>query len=85
MLQDLSAAEIRLSRWGMLFDAVLQHPDRYGISNTTDACAGREIFDQNATPCAKPETYFYYHQGHPSTATHRAVGEMLYEEMKETQ
>ncbi len=79
--KELPGAEIRMSRWGMFFDAVLAHPERYGISNTTDACAGRAIFDENTTPCAKPETFFYYHHGHPSTATHRAVGDMLYEEM----
>lgn len=78
---ELPGATIRLSRWGMFFDAVLAHPERYGISNTTDACAGRAIFDENTTPCAKPATYFFYHHGHPSTATHRAVGDMLYEEI----
>jgi hypothetical protein len=29
-------------------------------------------------PCARPDTYFYYHHGHPSTATHKAVGDKLY-------
>lgn len=78
---ELAGAEIRLSRWGMFFDVVLAHPERYGITNTTDACAGRAIFDEDATPCERPKTYFYYHHGHPSTEAHKAVGEMLYEEM----
>ena len=78
---DLPGAEIRLSRWGMFYDAVLAHPERYGIANTTDRCAGRAIFDEDTTPCARPETFFFYHAGHPSTATHRAVGDMLYDEL----
>ena len=83
--RELPGADIRLSRWGMFFDVVLAHPERYGILNTTDARAGREIFDENTTPCAKPETYFYYHRAHPSTVTHKAVGDMLYEEMAKRQ
>ena len=78
---QLPGAEIRLSHWGRFFNEVMQHPGRYGISNTTDACAGREIFDEDPTPCAHPETYFFYHHGHPSTATHKAVGDQLYEEL----
>ena len=79
--QELPGAEIRLSHWGTFFDMVLAHPERYGIVNTTDRCAGRAIFDEDTTPCAKPETYFFYHVGHPSTTTHRAVGDMLYDEL----
>jgi phospholipase/lecithinase/hemolysin len=77
---QLPEAEIRSSHWGPFFDEVMHHPAPYGIANTTDACAGREIRDENTTPCAHPETYFYYHAEHPSTATHKAVGEMLYQE-----
>jgi phospholipase/lecithinase/hemolysin len=62
----------------MFYDEVLLHPAQYGITNSTDACAGREIFKEDTTPCARPDTYFYYHHGHPSTATHKAVGDKLY-------
>ncbi len=79
--KELPGAEIRLSRWGLFYDEVLTHPERYGITNTTDACAGRAIFGEDTTPCGRPETYFYYHHGHPSTAAHKAVGEMLYGEV----
>lgn len=78
---QLPGAEIRLSDWGQFFDEVMHYPDRYGIKNTVDACAGREIFNENSTPCAHPETYFYYHREHPSTAVHKAVGKMLYDEL----
>jgi len=78
---QLTGAQITLSQWGMFYDDVMLHPERYGITNTTDACAGRKIFHQDATPCASPGTYFYYHSGHPSTATHKIVGQKLYEEL----
>jgi phospholipase/lecithinase/hemolysin len=81
---ELAGVEIRLSNWGPFFDEVLRNPSAYGIRNTTDKCAGRAIFDEDATPCANPATFYYYHAGHPSTAVHRAVGEKLYEEMTDS-
>jgi phospholipase/lecithinase/hemolysin len=77
----LPDAQIYLSHWGPFFDEVMQNPTQYGIRNTKDACAGREIFHQESTPCANPETYFYYHAGHPSTAVHKIVGDKLYTEL----
>ena len=59
----------------------MEHPSPYGIVNTTSACAGRAIFDQDATPAGDPATYFFYHDGHPSTAVHRIVGRKLFEEI----
>jgi hypothetical protein len=78
---ELPGASIRLSQWGPFFDEVIRNPAAYGIKNTTDACAGRAIFNQDATPCAEPAAHFYYHSGHPSTAVHRIVGRKLYEEL----
>jgi len=79
---QLAGSQIYLSHWGPFYDDVMLHPAQYGIINTTDACAGRAIFHQDATPCANPGTHFYYHSGHPSTATHKAVGDKLYEELQ---
>ncbi|WP_348268331.1 SGNH/GDSL hydrolase family protein [Edaphobacter paludis] len=79
---QLTGAQITLSHWGPFYDDVMLHPAQYGITNTTDACAGREIFNQDPTPCASPGTHFYYHEGHPSTATHKVVGDKLYEELQ---
>jgi phospholipase/lecithinase/hemolysin len=81
---ELKDAQIRLSDWGLFYDEVLLHPGDYGITNTTDACAGREIRNEDTTPCAKPESYFYYHSEHPSTAAHKAVGDKLYAEITGT-
>lgn len=81
---ELSGSQIVLSHWGSFFDEVILHPAQYGIQNTTDACAGRAIHHQDTTPCLAPETYFFYHAEHPSTATHKAVGDKLYEELTAT-
>ncbi len=74
-------AEIMLSHWGAFFDEVMQSPKKYGIYNTTDACAGRAIFQQDTTECHSPSDHFYYHAGHPSTAVHKIVGDKLYSEI----
>jgi len=78
---ELPYAHIALSNWGPYFDEVMRNPARYGIVNATDKCAGRTIFDEDATACAKPSTFYYYHAGHPSTAVHKVVGDKLYGEM----
>ena len=81
--QEAAAAglDLWLNHWGDAFDDVMEHPAAHGIVNTTSACAGRAIFDQDATPIGDPATYFFYHDGHPSTAVHRIVGKKLFEEI----
>jgi phospholipase/lecithinase/hemolysin len=73
----LPGAHIGISKWGEYFDQVIEEPTQYGITNTKDKCAGREVFGEDATPCASPGTYFYYHAGHPSTAVQRIVARKL--------
>jgi phospholipase/lecithinase/hemolysin len=68
------------SNWGAFFDEVITNPAKYGLTDTTHPCAGRAIHHEDTTPCAAPDTHFFYHDGHPSTATHRAVGDLLYKE-----
>ena len=79
---DFPDASIQTSHWGEFFDNVKLDPASYGITNTTDACAGRAIFDQDTTPRGDPETYYFYHSNHPSTAVHRHVGKMLAREFQ---
>jgi phospholipase/lecithinase/hemolysin len=74
---DIQIAE---SNWGAFFDRILVSPKEFGLTNVKDACAGRALFNEDATPCADPERHYFYHQGHPSTVVHRAVGDMLYQE-----
>jgi phospholipase/lecithinase/hemolysin len=81
MMSELPGVAIQSSHWGSFFDEVMRNPGQYGIENTTAACAGREIFHEDAKPCAKPDSYFYYHAGHPSTAVHKIVGAKLYQEL----
>src|SRR4051812_32967862 len=76
-----SGLDLWLNHWGPAFDDVMEHPSAYGIVNTTSACAGRAIFDQDATPAGDPATYFFYHDGHPSTVVHRMVGKALFDEI----
>ena len=73
--------DLWLNHWGAAFDDVMDHPAANGILNTTSACAGRAIFDQDATPIGDPATFFFYHDGHPSTAVHRIVGRKLFDEI----
>ncbi len=71
---------IATSNWGLFFDEVITHPEKYGITDTTTPCQPRLSLNPSAGACATPATHFYYFAYHPSTAAHKAVGEMLYQE-----
>ena len=73
--------QITNSKWGLYFDEVITHPAKYGLNDVSSACAGRVLHNEDPAPCASPETHFFYHEGHPSTAAHKAVGDMLYGEV----
>ena len=81
MRPKLAGAVIDTSHWGAFLDEVMVHSAKYGITDTTNKCAGRAIFNEDATPCASPGSHYYYHAAHPSTATHKAVGDMLFDEV----
>jgi phospholipase/lecithinase/hemolysin len=68
------------SDWGPFFDEVIANPAKYGLTDTTNYCSDRPFGAQKIQPCADPDAHFFYHEGHPSTAAHRAVGDMLYKE-----
>jgi phospholipase/lecithinase/hemolysin len=68
------------SDWGPFFDEVIAHPAKYGITDTTTPCAGRPTLNKSPNACASPATHFFYYEAHPSTAAHRAVGDLLYTE-----
>jgi hypothetical protein len=82
MAAELPGAAVDLSQWGVFFDEVMHDPVLYGITNTSDACAGRALFNEDPTPCSKPASYFYYHAEHPSTAVQKIVGKKLYDEVR---
>jgi phospholipase/lecithinase/hemolysin len=77
----LPGSHIVVSKWGEYYDEVFKNPSKYGITNTTDRCAGRALFSEDPTPCQKPDSYFYYHEGHPSTAVHRIVAREMEREI----
>lgn len=68
------------SQWGVFFDEVITNPAKFGFTDTTNLCAERDFGPGPEKPCANPDAHFFYHEGHPSTAAHRAAGEMLYRE-----
>jgi cholinesterase len=67
------------SNWGPFFDEVITHLDKYGLTDATLTCGDRTVRTQNPAACAAA-THFFYFAAHPSTAAHKAVGEMLYDE-----
>jgi cholinesterase len=67
------------SNWGPYFDEVITHLDKYGLTDASLTCGDRSVRAENAAACAAA-THFYYFAAHPSTAAHKAVGEMLYGE-----
>ena len=73
--------DVRPSRWGRYFDETRRDAAMLGFTDTTNACAGRALLNQDPTPCATPEAHFYYHSDHPSTAVHRRVGARLLQEL----
>jgi phospholipase/lecithinase/hemolysin len=79
--KELPGIHIANSGWGRYLDEVMRNPAKYGITNTTDKCAGRALMNEDATPCATPNAYYYYHSGHPSTAVHKIAGERLRDEV----
>jgi len=68
------------SDWGPFFDEAITHPAKYGFTDTTMACAERTFSTKPVEICASPDTHFFFHESHPSTAAHRVVGDMLYQE-----
>ncbi len=68
------------SHWGSFFDEIITNPSKYGFSDTANHCAERAFRHEQVKECASPDAFFYYHDAHPSTAAHRAVGDMLYQE-----
>jgi phospholipase/lecithinase/hemolysin len=74
--KEFPDATIELSNWGPDYDDILTNPSKYGITNTTTACAGPPV-------CATPDTFFYYVNSHPSDASHHIVGDELFTEVSD--
>jgi cholinesterase len=68
------------SYWGRYMDEVITNPTKYGLTDTTTPCVAHISLSPSPARCASPATHFFYYEAHPSTAAHRAVGDMLYTE-----
>jgi phospholipase/lecithinase/hemolysin len=73
--------DIHLNHWGLYLDEIIDNPSQYGLVNTTSQCAGRAVLKEDPTPCANPDSYFYFHSGHPSAAVNKIVGDKIYREL----
>lgn len=71
----------RLSRWGEFFDQVYEHSADFGIRDRITPARERRL-PRAASGSERPVTHFFFHEGHPSSAVHRAVGEMLADEIR---
>jgi phospholipase/lecithinase/hemolysin len=80
-LRQKLGIDIQLNHFGQYVDEVLENPSRYGIVNTDKPCAGRALFGEDPTPCKAPDTYFYFHSGHPSKAVNKILADKLYAEI----
>jgi phospholipase/lecithinase/hemolysin len=72
--------DITVSNWGAFYDAVIEAPRTYGISDLRNHCAGVALFGEGIEPCKNPDQRYFYYSGHPSAVVNRAVGAMLADE-----
>lgn len=70
-------SQVLLSPWGAYFDEVMRSPKIFGVVDTDNACAGREIFGEDPAACSDPDSRFYYYPDHPSAVVHRIVADKL--------
>eukprot|EP00884_Botryococcus_braunii_P019734 jgi/Botrbrau1/6444/Bobra.0034s0020.1 len=66
---------------GRAYREIMENKAAYGIKNTTDACLSNWDACTPSTTyiCSKPDEYFFYDFVHPSTVTHRALAQKLYD------
>ncbi|QNP39608.1 SGNH/GDSL hydrolase family protein [Lysobacter solisilvae (ex Woo and Kim 2020)] len=81
VLRRTLGIDVRLNRFGAYLDDIQADPSRYGLVDTESQCAGNPLAGEDTTPCAAPDTYFYYLADHPSAAVSRIVGDRLYAEI----
>lgn len=67
-----------LSNWGPDYDAIIERPSKYGMTNVTNPCRDSR---SRRPACSTPDAHFYYYYAHPSDAAHHIVGDELYAEV----
>jgi phospholipase/lecithinase/hemolysin len=60
-----------------LFDDAITNPGKYGFTNVTDPCLPTDPLGVPAgVPCANPDNYLFWDGIHPTTRTHRFIGQL---------
>ena len=63
--------DLRLLDVDSLANTILDNPNNFGLTNTTDACW--------LVSCNTPETYFFWDDIHPTTTAHKLIGDFAFD------
>ena len=66
-----SSVKLSLLDVNLLFKQVVANPSIVGFNNATEGCL--------LVGCPKPDTYLFWDTIHPSTATHRIIGDLAFQ------
>lgn len=80
-----TGADIRLFDMAGAFRELLDEPQRFGITNTTQSCLnllddakGNYIRKQSPRPECRPDRYVFWDNVHPTTRVHRLIAERAF-------
>ena len=71
-----SSVKLSLLDVNSLFKQVVANPSTVGFNNATDGCL--------SVGCPKPDTYLFWDTIHPTTATHRLIGDLAFQAVSPT-
>jgi len=77
IVKGYNSSSIRILNVHALVTQVLDTPTEYGFVNVTNAC-----LQVNQSVCARPDTYFYFDDVHPTTKSHRVLADQVMEDMR---
>ncbi|NJO94406.1 MAG: SGNH/GDSL hydrolase family protein [Hydrococcus sp. RM1_1_31] len=75
-----------------LFNEVATAPERFGLTNTTEACTNTNLYVPNFSPdmldpskltiCDRPNKYLFWDSVHPTKAAHRIIADAAWDVLK---
>ncbi|MGJ5672198.1 MAG: SGNH/GDSL hydrolase family protein [Nostochopsis sp.] len=70
-----------------LFNRMIAQPQEFGFTNATDSCLGGDLSVVSINPRTEPldctpDTFVFWDQLHPTTATHKIIAELAYSRLK---
>ncbi len=70
-----------------LFNRIIAAPGEFGFTNVTNSCIGRDLsvvpIDVSTQPVACfPDKFLFWDEVHPTTATHKLIGELAFSALK---